>query len=98
MPAESWTNRVRSRRICRRYRWLTERNTESTLPRAQALFAKSPLRLPPLTVKGEERSLVIGKIGSNYWTAVVTIRLGVIRLISCRRSRDSERTLYDQEA
>ena len=40
----------------------------------QAIFANDPLRLPPLTVSGEERSLVIGKIGSTFWTVISRCR------------------------
>ena len=69
-----------------------------TFDEAQALFANDPLRLPPLTVQGEERSLVIGRIGASYWTAIITVRKGAIRIITCRRSRDNERALYDQKA
>ena len=37
----------------------------------------------------EKRFLVIGLIKAKYWSAVVTYRNGIIRLISVRRSRKS---------
>jgi len=38
----------------------------------------------------EPRLLVIGKIQDKFWTAIITRRLGAIRIISIRRSRDEE--------
>jgi hypothetical protein len=43
----------------------------------------------------EPRFLVIGLIGSNHWSAVVTYRNGAVRLISVRRSRKREVELYE---
>lgn len=43
----------------------------------------------------EPRFLVIGRIGSKCWSAVVTYRNGTIRLISVRRSRKREVELYE---
>ena len=43
----------------------------------------------------EPRFLVIGRIGSKHWSAVVTYRNGTIRLISVRRSRTREVELYE---
>ncbi len=42
----------------------------------------------------EARELVVGKIGSDFWTAVVTERKEKIRIISVRRSREKEKKLY----
>lgn len=39
--------------------------------------------------------LVIGLIGQKHWSAVVTYRNGIIRLISVRRSRKREVDLYE---
>ena len=63
---------------------------------AEALFASSPLVIPARTEGGEERSFVIGKIGDLHWTAIVTRRGEVIRFISVRRSRDNERSMYEE--
>lgn len=43
----------------------------------------------------EPRFLVIGLIGARHWSAVVTYRNGIIRLISVRRSRKIEVELYE---
>ena len=43
----------------------------------------------------ESRSLVIGHISGNFWSAIITYRNDNIRIISVRRSRKSEVTLYE---
>ena len=43
----------------------------------------------------EPRSLVIGRIDENHWSSVITYRGENIRIISVRRSRNSEVTLYE---
>lgn len=43
----------------------------------------------------EPRFLVVGMFGGKYWSAVITRRPEKIRLISVRRSRDSEVALYE---
>lgn len=43
----------------------------------------------------EPRFIVIGLIGAKHWSAVVTYRNGIIRLISVRRSRKIEVGLYE---
>lgn len=43
----------------------------------------------------EPRFLVIGKIDLKHWSAVITYRNGIVRLISVRRSRDLEVKLYE---
>jgi uncharacterized DUF497 family protein len=45
----------------------------------------------------ETRDSVIGLIDGKIWTAIVTSRLGNIRLISVRRSRKEEVALYDSQ-
>ncbi len=53
---------------------------------------------PVLTLKSrnraEDRNLVIGKIGRDYWTAITTLRENNIRIISVRRARHEEKELY----
>ena len=44
----------------------------------------------------ERRSLVIGKIDDCYWSAIITRRGGVTRIISVRRARDEEKSIYDR--
>ena len=46
---------------------------------------------------GEERHIVIGRMYEACWTAVVTFRGEAIRIISVRRSRKEEVTLYEQK-
>ena len=46
--------------------------------------------------EGEKRYLHIGKIGADIWTAIVTYRdANIIRIISVRRSRKSEVSVYE---
>lgn len=44
----------------------------------------------------EPRFLLIGKIGSKYWSAVVTHRDNKVRIISVRRARREEVDLYEE--
>jgi uncharacterized DUF497 family protein len=48
-----------------------------------------------LPFAAELRHMVIGMIDGLYWSAVITYREDSIRLISVRRSRPSEKELYD---
>ena len=43
----------------------------------------------------EPRSLVVGRVGDKHWSAIITYREGRVRIISVRRSRDSEVALYE---
>lgn len=43
----------------------------------------------------EPRFLVIGKIDQKHWSAVITYRGENIRIISVRRSRETEVILYE---
>lgn len=43
----------------------------------------------------EPRSLIIACIAQNHWSAVITYRGNAIRIISVRRSRESEVELYE---
>ena len=43
----------------------------------------------------EPRALVVGRIGGKHWSAIITYRAGRVRIISVRRSRDSEVALYE---
>jgi uncharacterized DUF497 family protein len=62
---------------------------------AQALWADENLIEIPARTHDEERFLVIGKISSTFWSAVITYRNRRIRLISVRRSRGEEIALYE---
>ena len=62
---------------------------------AQALwFDENMLEIPART-SDEPRWLVVGMIGMKTWSAVITRRRGVIRIISVRRARDEEIALYE---
>lgn len=52
------------------------------------------VEVPARTVD-EPRWLVIGRIDSKQWSAVVTYREERIRIISVRRSRDAEVAIYE---
>lgn len=43
----------------------------------------------------ERRWLVVGRIGGQHWSAVVTYRTEKARIISVRRSRVEEVTIYE---
>ena len=45
----------------------------------------------------EIRHILIGKIKSKVWVVVFTTRNDAIRIISVRRARKKEQTLYEQE-
>ena len=62
---------------------------------AQALW-KDPDRIDiPARTVDEPRYLLIGKIGDDQWSAVVTYRCEKIRMISVRRSRREEVGIYE---
>ena len=43
----------------------------------------------------EPRSLIVGMLSGKHWSAIVTHRSEKIRIISVRRSRESEVALYE---
>lgn len=49
----------------------------------------------PARTEDEARFLVIGKIGEKCWSAVITYRGEIVRIISVRRSRILEVRLYE---
>lgn len=62
---------------------------------AQAMWLdESLLEIPAKTID-EARCLVIARIGSKAWSAVITRRVDVIRIISVRRARQEEIALYE---
>ena len=50
----------------------------------------------PADFRGEMRYVVTGKIRARYWTAVVTYRADVIRIISVRQANPAEIARYEQ--
>ena len=63
---------------------------------AQSLWSDPDLLEVPAQTTGEPRFLVIGRIRQRHWSAVITYRSPLIRLISLRRSRVNEVQLYEQ--
>ena len=53
------------------------------------------LEFPARKVEDEERFFAIGIIHQKYWTAVITYRADIIRIISVRRSRTEEIKVYE---
>jgi uncharacterized DUF497 family protein len=64
---------------------------------ARALWTDPRLVEIPARVTDEPRWLAIGTIAGRHWSAVITRRGENIRLISVRRSRDEEISLYESE-
>jgi uncharacterized DUF497 family protein len=62
---------------------------------AQALWQDPDLLEVRARSDAEPRFLLVGRIGTKHWSAVVTYRNGTIRLISVRRSREKEVELYE---
>jgi len=62
---------------------------------AQLLWLDNMLLEIPARTNDEPRFLVIGKIGAKHWSAVITYRQNVIRIISVRRSRKEEVEIYE---
>jgi uncharacterized protein len=54
---------------------------------AQAMWLDESLLEIPSTTIDEPRCLVIARIGSKAWSAVITRRVDVTRIISERRAR-----------
>ena len=62
---------------------------------AQLLWNDPRLLEIPAKTEDEPRFLMIGKLNGKHWSAVVTYRSTNVRLISVRRSRTEEVTLYE---
>ena len=62
---------------------------------AQRLWADSEHLEIPARSTGEPRWVVIGQIDGRTWSAIVTKRRGLIRIISVRRARKAEEALYE---
>ncbi len=62
---------------------------------AQALWSDTDILEIKTNFEIESRYIVIGRINEKHWSAVVTYRGENIRIISVRRSRESEVNLYE---
>ncbi len=64
---------------------------------AQALW-KSKIVLLPAKDALEKRYMVMGTIGSDHWSAIITYRGATIRIISVRKSTPLEIETYEKIA
>ncbi len=64
---------------------------------AQELWNDPMLLEVPAKVAHEERFVIIGKIGDEHWSGIITYRGNNIRIISVRRSRRKEAARYESE-
>lgn len=65
------------------------------LVQAQELW-NDPMRVEvEARTTDERRWLVVGRIGGQHWSAVVTHRAEMVRIISVRRSRVEEVAIYE---
>jgi len=62
---------------------------------AQALWDDPDLIEVPARTTDELRVVVIGKIGNQHWSGIITYRGENIRIISVRRSRLEEVEIYE---
>lgn len=65
---------------------------------AQQLWADPDLVEVQARSTDEPRSLVIDSIEGKVWSAVISYRSEVIRIISVRRSRKAEVAIYESES
>ena len=62
---------------------------------AQALWDDPDLIEIPALTTDELRFVVVGKIGRQHWSAIMTYRDENIRIISVRRSRPEEVKIFE---
>lgn len=62
---------------------------------AQSLWGDPMLLEIPAKTEDEPRYLVVGLIDGKHWSAVITYRGTIVRLISVRRARTEEVVLYE---
>jgi uncharacterized DUF497 family protein len=62
---------------------------------AQQLWDDPSLIEIPARTEDEPRWLLVGRIGQQCWSAVVSMRKGRVRIISVRRSRKEEIAIYE---
>ena len=64
---------------------------------AQRLWDDENRLVIPAKKMDEPRFLLIGIINHKLWSAIYTVRLKKIRIISVRRSRQEERKIYESK-
>ena len=62
---------------------------------AQTLWDDIDFIEVPLVTIDEQRYLIVGMINRKHWSAIITYREGHVRIISVRRSRKEEITIYE---
>jgi uncharacterized DUF497 family protein len=62
---------------------------------AQQLWEDYDRLIIPIRNVDEPRFMIIGKIENNIWSAIFTMRNDNVRIISVRRARKEEFTLYE---
>ena len=62
---------------------------------AQRLWDDPEMIEVPARTTDEVRHLVVGRIEEKHWSAVITYREHRARIISVRRSRESEKQTYE---
>jgi uncharacterized DUF497 family protein len=63
--------------------------------KAEKLWDDPDLIAVPARTTDEPRILVVGRIEELHWSAIITYRDDRVRIISVRRSRREEVTLYE---
>jgi uncharacterized DUF497 family protein len=63
--------------------------------KAQRLWDDADAVTVPARTADEPRVLVVGRIEDVHWSAVITFRGERVRIISVRRSRAEEVTIYE---
>jgi hypothetical protein len=62
---------------------------------AQALWLDESRVEIPARTKDEPRTVVVGTIAGQHWSAMISYRDGPVRLISVRRSRAEEVAIHE---
>jgi len=62
---------------------------------AQALWDDPDLIEVPVETSDEPRFLVVGRIAGKHWSGIITYRGEKIRIISVRRARKEEVSIYE---
>lgn len=62
---------------------------------AQTLWDDLDFIEVPLVTVDEQRFLIVGMINGKHWSAIITYREARVRIISVRRSRKEEITIYE---
>jgi len=62
---------------------------------AQALWDDPDLVEIPITTRDEPRWLVVGRVSKKHWSGIITYRGDMVRIISVRRARKEEVSIYE---